>query len=105
MTGELIVYVDDLLLASRSANEHIQKLDLVFDRLAMAGLTINPAKCAFFTKKLTFLGHSFSDAGVAPNDEKVQAILSYPTPKSARDVKRYLGIVDTTADSFRITGP
>ena len=92
MTGDLMVYVDDLLLASRSADEHIRKLDLVFDRLAVAGLTINPAKCAFFARRLTFLGHSISDAGVAPNDEKVQAILSYPTPKSARDVKRYLGV-------------
>ena len=92
MTGDLMVYVDDLLVASKSPEDHIRKLDQVFDRLAMAGLTINPAKCTFFARKLSFLGHSISDQGVAPNDEKIQAIINYPRPKTAKEVKRYLGI-------------
>ena len=88
------VYIDDLLVASSSPDEHKQHLRQLFARLAAYGLVINPEKCEFGKSELNFLGHHISKDGILPLKEKVQVILDFPLPQSAKKLREFLGLVN-----------
>ncbi|CAC5400202.1 unnamed protein product [Mytilus coruscus] len=76
-----LVYVDDILVFSRSFEEHLNHLQLVFDKLTSAGLTLKPGKCLFARKEVIYLGHTISKEGVKVDSSKVDAVSSFPVPK------------------------
>ena len=86
------VYLDDIVVFASSLQEHEQKLTEVFDRLRQHGLKIQPDKCEFLRKEVGYLGHIISSDGVKPNPDKVQAVKDFPTPKSCKDIKSFLGL-------------
>ena len=88
------VYIDDILIASSSAEEHQRHLRLVFERLNDHGIQINPAKCDFGLQELDFLGHRVSSQGIRPLPEKVQALQSFPLPTTSRKLREFLGLVN-----------
>ena len=92
LQDDVLVYLDDILVCSHSVEDHSAKLSQIFDRLDKAGLTINPSKCRFYASSLTFLGHTLSGDGIRPNHLKVEVIRRFPQPKSAAEVRRFLGI-------------
>ena len=67
-------YIDDLLVASSTPEEHLQHLRLVFECLRDYEIIINPQKCHFGKSSLDFLGHHITPCGIAPLQEKVQAV-------------------------------
>ena len=71
-------YIDDILVASSSEEEHLQHLELVFQRLKHYGAVINPAKCVFGATQVRFLGYMVSKEGTHPLTDKVEAIHKYP---------------------------
>ena len=71
-------YINDLLIASSSADEHKHHLCAVFQRLNEYGIVINLLKCMFGVKELTFLGHHDSSSGIQPLEDKVQAVCDFP---------------------------
>lgn len=87
------VYLDDIVIYAQTLNEHKQKLTQVFERIREAGLSLQPDKCEFFKRELTYLGHIISDKGVRPNPEKIKAIEQYPVPKNHKQIKQFLGLV------------
>ncbi len=87
-------YIDDLLIASKSPEEHIQHLRLVLERLATYGLTINPTKCIFGVPSLDFLGHHVSQDGIRPLESNIQIIRSFPQPTSQRKLCQFVGLVN-----------
>ena len=89
----VFVYIDDLLVASTSPEEHRHHLRLVFERLAEHGLAIHPAKCEFGLPELSFLGHHVSASGTQPLPERVQAVCDFPQPVTTSDLMRYLGLI------------
>ena len=76
----VFVYLDDLLIVSRSFQEHLQHVGKVLTRLEEAGLRLKPSKCAFAQEKVEYLGHTLSASGVSPNNKKVEAVKNFPTP-------------------------
>ncbi|BHF78145.1 hypothetical protein SprV_0602125600 [Sparganum proliferum] len=80
-------YIDDLLVASRNAEEHKEHLALVFDRLDQFGVVINPSKCVLGVPSLDFLG-------LRSLSSKVEAIRDFPIPTSKRQLQRFLGMVN-----------
>lgn len=88
------VYVDDLLIASRSPTEHLAHLKLVFERLSQYGIVINAQKSVFGVSSLTFLGHLVDCNGIRPLPEKVEAIHIFPKPNTQRKLREYLGLVN-----------
>ncbi|BHF78866.1 hypothetical protein SprV_0602198300 [Sparganum proliferum] len=86
-------YIDDLLVASRNAEEHKEHLALVFDRLDQLGAVINPSKCVLGVLSLDFLGHHVDAQGLRPLSSKVEAIRDFPLPTSKRQLQRFLGMV------------
>ena len=87
-----LVYIDDVIVFSRSFAEHAAKLSLVFQRLRTAGLKPKPTKCRLFQRKVVFLGHVLSDAGTEPDPEKVSAVANWPVPRSLTEVRSFLGL-------------
>ena len=85
-----LIYVDDIVVFSRSLEEHQQYLQDVFDRLKEAGLKLKPSKCHFAAKKVTYLGH-FSKEGVSVDTSKTECVASFPIPKNRTDVRSFLG--------------
>ncbi|BHF64898.1 hypothetical protein SprV_0200790600 [Sparganum proliferum] len=87
-------YINDLLVASRNAEEHKEHLALVFDLLDQFGVVINPSKCVLGVPSLDFLGHHVDAQGLRPLSSKVEAIRGFPPPTSKRQLQRFLGMVN-----------
>ena len=90
----VFVYLDDLLVASDTADEHESHLRQLFDRLQEYGITVNPLKCVFGVSSLTFVGNLVDEQGIRPLDEKVQHIRDYPAPNSLRKLREFLGLIN-----------
>ena len=88
----VLVYVDDILVFSKTFEDHISHLQLVFDRLVEAGLTLKPSKCNFAQKEVIYLGHRISKEGVKVDLSKVDAVNSFPVPKNETQVRSFLGL-------------
>lgn len=88
------VYLDDLLIASRSPTEHLTHLRLVFERLSQYGIVINAQKSVFGVSSLKFLGHFVDTNGIRPLPEKVEAIHIFPKPATQRKLREYLGLIN-----------
>ena len=69
---------------------HLENLRKVFDRLRCYNLKLNPSKCKFFQRSVTYLGHKITDKGIYPDESKFDTIKNYPLPKNADDVRRFV---------------
>src|SRR6201990_3294413 len=86
-------YLDDLLIASSSHEQHQSHLRAGFTRLQDFGIRVNPDKCVLGVQSLTFLGHTISAAGVQPLQERVAAIRQFPPPETQRQMTQFLGMI------------
>ena len=87
-------YIDDVLIASSTPEEHKQHLKLVFDRFRQFGVIVNPTKCELGVSELTFLGHYLNSEGVRPLQDKVKAIQDFPQPTTQCKLREFLGLVN-----------
>ena len=88
------VYLDDVLIASQSMNEHVEHIKKVLLHLKEAGLRLKPSKCTFATEEIEYLGHTLTPEGVRPNSKKVEAVSKFPKPKNVKEVKSFLGLAN-----------
>ena len=88
------VYIDDLLVASSSPEQHKEHLRLIFERLRHYGIIINPQKCKFGCSSVEFLGHLVDSVGIHPLKHKVQVIRDFPQPTSRRQLRTFLGLIN-----------
>jgi hypothetical protein len=88
----LKVFVDDLNVHSESWGEHLQHLDAILCKLREVNLKLNPNKCCFVAKSITFLGHVVSKEGTRPDPSKIEAILHFPQPKTVTNIRSFLGL-------------
>lgn len=90
----VMAYLDDVLVMSKSFEDHLDMLDKVLSRFEEHGLKISPPKCQIFRGKLKFLGHVISTEGLLPLPENVETVLSMKPPKTVVGVQRFLGMVN-----------
>ncbi|GBG76141.1 hypothetical protein CBR_g21889 [Chara braunii] len=88
----VVVYLDDIVVFSRSVEEHAQHLALVLQALHEAQYKINREKSSFGVTSVTYLGHVISGEGLAPEATKVVAIQDWPQPTTVRDARSFLGL-------------
>ena len=77
---------------SKSLQEHLSHIKLIFDELRERGLKIQLDKSEFLRKEVPFLGHIITPEGIKLNPDKIKAIIKYPIPKTQTDVRTYLGL-------------
>jgi len=87
-------YIDDILVASESEEEHEKHLKQLFTRLKEYSVRINPAKCILGKKKIKFLGYEVSASGTQPLPAKVEAIKDFSKPATIKQLRRFLGMVN-----------
>lgn len=97
----IYVYIDDILVASETEEEHEQCLRKVFERLHAYGLCINLDKCVFGSETVDFLGYRISSAGSAPLPKKVQALRDFKEPETLHELRRFLGALNFYRRSLR----
>lgn len=90
----IFIYIDDLLIASPTREQHEIHLRKVFHILSDHGININPAKCTFGVKELDFLSHRVQQDGIKPSTDRVTVITEFPVPSSITQLQRFLGMIN-----------
>jgi hypothetical protein len=94
LTGtRCFVFLDDIVLYASSLADHDRKLRDVFNRLRKHNLKLQPDKCEFLRKDVVYLGHKISEHGVEPDARKLEVIERFPTPRTPKQLKSFLGLV------------
>ena len=87
-------YVDDVLVASSSFEEHKTHMHELMRRFAHYGVVLNKDKCVFGVSEITFLGHLVTQEGIKPLPQKVEAIENFLPPTNLKQLRRFLGMVN-----------
>ncbi|XP_077232665.1 uncharacterized protein LOC143870036 [Tasmannia lanceolata] len=87
------VYVDDMLVKSRSAQDHVSDLKETFQVLKKHSMKLNPTKCTFGVSSGKFLGFMVSQRGIEANPEKIKVVMELTAPKTIREVQRLTGMI------------
>ncbi|MGH9619265.1 MAG: RNase H-like domain-containing protein [Bryobacteraceae bacterium] len=88
----VFVFVDDILIYTKTEEEHEEMVRWVLGRLIANEYYAQPSKCEFFKRELSFLGHVISERGVDVQQHKVKAVQEWPTLQSKKDIKSFLGL-------------
>ena len=87
------VYIDDILIASETIEQHLADLESVFKTLSANGMVVQRSKCVLGVPSLEFLGYQVNSTGIAPLPERVVAIRATTPPTSVKELQRFLGMV------------
>lgn len=90
----VFVYLDDILIFSRTLEEHVQHVRLVLQRLLENKLYVKPEKCEFYLPSVSFLGYIVAQVQLQPDPVKIRAVTEWPTPISSKQLQRFLGFAD-----------
>lgn len=88
---EVLVYLDDLIVFGKTIEEHEERLLKVLDRLKEEGLKLSLDKCQFGRTSVTYVGHIVSKDGIATDPSKIEAVVSWPRPKTVTELRSFLG--------------
>ncbi|CAD7002024.1 unnamed protein product [Ceratitis capitata] len=87
-----LVYLDDIIIFSTYLQEHMNSLRLIFARLQETNLKIQLDKSEFLKKETEFLEHIITTEGVKPNPKKIECVVNFSIPKTAKQIKQFLGL-------------
>ena len=85
-------YLDDILIASRTFDDHLRHLREVFGRLREAGLRLKPKKCLILRNEVPYLGHVISTQGIRPDPSKTEKVKLFPTPRDVTTIRQFVGL-------------
>jgi len=88
----VIIFIDDILVYSKSLEEHEVHLRRVMEKLRELKLFAKLSKCSFWQREMGFLGHIVSVEGVSVDLEKIEAIRDWPRPTNATEIRNFLGL-------------
>ena len=88
----ILVFLDEILVYSKNEEEHEDNLRLTLQLLREHQLYPKPSKCDFYRDRIQYLGHIMSKEGISVDPEKIEAILNWPTPRNAIDVRYFTGL-------------
>ena len=87
----LLLYLDDIIVFSSSVEQHLQRLEIVLDRLQKEGLKAKLEKCAFFRREVGYLGHVITSQGVSTDPKKIEAVSKWQRPRHISELRSFLG--------------
>ena len=89
-----LIYIDDIVIFSKSIEEHLTHLKEVFRRLRDANVKLISEKCSFVKQRIVYLGHFVTTEGIFPDPSKVEVVKNFPTPASLKELKSFLGLAN-----------
>lgn len=89
----VLIYLDDIIIFSKTFEDHLKHLDQVLSRLAQYGLKLKPEKCHLMKSKINYLGHVVEAKGVSPDPDKILAVRAWTPPKTVTELRSFLGLV------------
>jgi len=92
--GNMAIFIDDIIVAMGMKERHDKIVEEVLKRLEKNDLFIKPEKCRWKMREVEFLGVIIGPGGVRMQKEKVDGVLSWPTPRSAKDVQKFMGLAN-----------
>jgi hypothetical protein len=87
------IYVDDIVIYSKTAEDHLQHIDAILSKLDKHGLRVKFSKCQLFRHQIQYLGFLVSGSGLEVNPEKVRAVTDFPRPADVKGIQAFLGLV------------
>lgn len=90
----VLAYIDDIIIYSKTIEEHLNHVDQVLSLLYNANFRLNPNKCLFVQQQIQFLGHEIDEQGIRPCPEKTRAILNLPTPKTIKAATSFVKMAE-----------
>ena len=93
------IYLDDILVAGCTLDQHQNRLAEVLQRLENSGMRLNKQKCFFLQSSIEYLGHVVDEEGIHPTEEKVKAIKEAPAPTNVTQLRSFLGLLTITTSS------
>jgi hypothetical protein len=87
-------YIDDVIIFSKTPQEHVRHLQAVFERLRWWGLRLHHGKCKFFHDRLAYLGHMIIPGGLGVQQAKVDALQKIPAPVDVPRLRAFLGLAN-----------
>lgn len=97
----VLCYVDDILIATYDADDHLTRLEEVFTALKRAGLKLKPQKCDLFKKEVKFLGRIIDANGVRPDPEQAKIVKEWPPPTNKKQLESFLGLASYYRDFIK----
>jgi hypothetical protein len=95
-------YLDDILITtSGTFEDHLKEVQKVLDRLEKTGFAVNVKKSSFAVSEMDYLGYWITREGIQPQTKKVEAILRLKPPRTKRELRRFLGMVNYYRDMWR----
>ena len=91
------IYLDDILIVSKTEQEHLQHITEVFRRFAEYNIKLRIDKCKFFQTELKYLGHIINRNGIRPDTKYIDKIIKLKEPTNKKEVERFLGMVQWLA--------
>jgi hypothetical protein len=87
------IYIDDIVIYSKKADDHLQHIANILERLEKHGLRVKFSKCQLFKHEIEYLGYLVGKNGMKVNPKKIKAIQDFPTPKDIKGIQAFLGVV------------
>jgi len=87
-----MIFTDDILIYSKTAEEHAEHLRIVLEKLRQNQLYAKFSKCEFWLEKVAFLGHVLTTEGVAVDPAKIEVVIEWQQPKNVTDIRSFLGL-------------
>ncbi|MCG7874805.1 MAG: RNase H-like domain-containing protein, partial [Candidatus Thiodiazotropha endolucinida] len=88
---DCLIFLDDIIVFSKTFEEHCQKLEAVFSRLSQHNLKLKGSKCELFRDRVKYLGHIVSASGVETDPDKIAPLKDWPVPSNVKEVRKFLG--------------
>ena len=96
------IYCDDILILSKTKDEHFRTLDMIFQRCAKYGIKLSPPKCQLLQTSVNFIGHKLNRGTVEPEHDKLAKIKDLTPPSSHSELNSIIGFFNFFVASFLI---
>ena len=88
-----LIYLDDRIVFSKTEEEHVWHLHVVFECLHKHYLKLKPSKCKFFWNKINYLAHHVSKEGIWPSKENLKPVAEFAPPQTFTEIWDFLGLL------------